>query len=327
MLTTLDLVEAVISHIDTNNRESVTIADDILPALNRGWRNATDIMARRNDDLLITTAIFDAADLQLDVEGNYYLVIPEDAYQQRVTQVECKNSTFPDWYTAELINAHESNRREDTSVRQRNLLINDTCYYYLGRKMVLNPKGVIDKVTAIRIRYIKRPLPLVLPQGTIQAIDIVNGNLTVDAIGDELSYSTAAAGNFINIINPLTGEVKSSHQILELNGGVQIRIRSIPTRTSHKSQTIVGTIPDSITLDDLICLSSGSCVPFIEEPATTLAIEQAVSDIKKKLGEADQGVLAQSVKNQEMKMEDAVMNNRPQRYRRKCSASWTQPRR
>lgn len=326
MLTTQDLVDAVISQIDQTNRESVTIDGDILPALNRGWRNATDIIARRNDDLLITTAIFEPAALKQDSEGNYYLAIPEDAYQQRVMQVECRTTTFPDWYPAELINAHESSKREDSQFRPRGLLATDVSYYQLGRKLVLNPSGIVSRLTGLRLRYIRRPLPLVLPQGTIQAFDIVGNTLTVDAIGDALSYSTADAGNFINIINPMTGEVKSSHQILELKGGVQIKLRTDPTRTSHKSQTITGAIPDTTAIDDLICLTAGSCVPFIEEPATTLAIEQAVSDMKKKLGEADQGVLAQSVKNQETKLEDAAMNNRPLRYRRKCSAPWTQRR-
>lgn len=326
MLTTKDLIDAVISMIDHTNREAVTLEGDILPALNRGWRNATDIMARRNEDLLLTTAVFTPAELQLDVEGNYFLAIPEDAYQQRVMQVEVRNSTFPDWYSAQLINAQESNKREDSTVRQRNIVVSDVSYYQLSRKLVLNPKGVISGLSGVRLRYVKRPLPLVLPQGQITAIDRVNNNLTVDAIGDSLSYSTADVGNFINIINPLTGEVKSSHQILELNGGVQIRLRTTPTRTTHKGQTIVGALPATVAIDDYVCVTSGSCVPFIEEPATTLAIEQAAAEIKKKLGEADQGSLAQAVKQQELKVED-MSNNRPQRYRRNCTASWTKARR
>jgi len=325
MLTTKDLVDAVISQIDHTNREAITIDTDILPALNRGWRNATDIIARRNEDLLLTTATFELADLQQDIEGNYFLAIPEDCYQQRVLQVEVRNSTLPDWYSSTFINAQESNRREDSTVRQRNIVITDVSHYQLGRKLVLNPKGVIAGISGLRLRYVKRPLPLVLPQGTITAIDLVNNNLTVDAIGDQLSYSTADAGNYINIINPRTGEVKSSHQILELNGGVQVRLRTAPTRTTHKGQTLAGAIPTTIEIDDYICITEGSCVPFIEEPATTLAIEQAVAEMKKKLGEADQGVMAQAVKNQEMKVED-MSNNKPVRYRRKCSASWTQRR-
>lgn len=322
MLTVQDLIDAVISRIDQNNRESVTVAKDILPAINRGWREATDVLARRNEEFLLTSVIIPSTDMQMDANGDYFLITPDDCYQQRVLGIDVKNNAFNDWFKMELLNAQEAYNREDSALRLLKPNITNSAYYQLGRKLMLLPSGTISSSQAFRMRYLRRPLPLVVPQGMITSIDVAEGILIVDAIGDDLTETINNVGNFINIIDSATGEIRSSHQILDTEGGVRLRIRSTPTRTTHSGQTITGVLPATIELDDYVCVSSGTCVPFIEEPATTLAIEYAVAEMDKKLGEPDQGQAAAQIKKCTESCED-LNHNRPIRKRRNLSAPWT----
>ena len=342
MITSQNMVDEVISRLDLRNRESVTIEGDILPALNRGWDDAISIVARRSEEFLLTQKVMAGLNpqpnptgfaygattqtgLQLDANGDYFFLYPPDCYQQRLLGVDVHNFARDFWYPVQLNNAQDSYKNELGNLR---VGIRRMQYYQLGRKLILLPREDCKYVTEIRIRYIKRPPPLALPQGKITSWDVTNGFLSVDALGPDISPVIGQTGNYFNIIDAHDGEIITTHQVMRIDGN-KVFIRPAPIRSEFHDYTVTGTLPDgsvpgiqALDYDDYICAAPYSCVPFIETPVTALAIEYAISEMQRKLGETDQNILNGNVKKREDRVNDLAVN-RPRSKRRKSSAPWT----
>ena len=315
MKTVQDLVDDITSRIDTNNRKSVDVDTDILPAISRAYGRVIDAVALRSEEFLTQYAVFDT--FLRDSDNNRYIIIPEDCLNLRVLGVEYKDNISDDWRGTELINQQEAYKYKEYSYTD---LRNYVQWYKMGRKLVIITDSTT--LTHVKIHYVQRPEQLVLPQGRITSFDEVNGQLVVDVAGPNLSYEVATHGNFINVINGSTGEVKATHQILALTGTTEVYIRETPTRTTYQRHTVLGTVQATTNIDDYICLAKGTCVIPFDEPVFSAIVEMAVNEIDAKLGEGDREVAKRTMRDFERRVEDLQVNT-PKRKRVQAKAPWT----
>ena len=326
LMTVQDLIDRVVSDIDDGNRHLLDPVKDILPALQQGWEDATDIIANRLDDLLQTYVVLPKSEMHIQKANSLgtqdeqrYLLTPEDCYQQRVTDLEWRAQTDDWWRPISLVNPNEAYQHELAVFLP--VVSYQIARYHVGRKIYLAPFQTADKATMFRMRYIRRPAPLVMPQGRISAWDVVSGTITVDAVGGGVSTLDDTDGNYISIIDGGTGLVTSTHRVLSKTVR-QVIIDPAPTRLYYRDRDVTGVLPDTINYDDYICIAPGSCVPMIEAPVTTFVIAYAVSKMGKKL-RLESASSTDAALTQFEKKVDGLAHNRPARFRVKMSAPWS----
>lgn len=270
LYTVEDIARSVRARIDEMNRDSVDTERDIVPALNRALEYATDIYARIYPDPYIA---YESLDL---VNGQAEYDIPDDVYEDRLVKVDVKVT--------------DNTYNEVQRVSYQNLALyeteskSNTPFYYaiIGRKIRLVPRplGGYD----LRLWFVKNPEQLVLPQGRITLVQPTGQYLVVDNVGSDLSTESDSLSNYINVINFRTGEIKATYQIASIDGS-RIYIRTSPSQTTSQGRDIATTLVDTpITRDDYICLSTGTCVPYLASPTTNFIIQFAIAEISRQLG-------------------------------------------
>jgi len=267
--TVQQLADSVRARIDELNRDSIDTERDILPALNRALEYSVDIYAKHYPDPFLAYTTLD-----LTTEQEYDL--PEDVYEDRIVKLEAKtsNSLFQEIQRISYrdLTAYESDAPTPAP------------YYYavVGRKLRLlpAPSGSYDA----RLWYIKYPEQLVLPQGRITVIGGNNQYVVVDNPGNDLSTEVDELNSFVNIINSRTGEVRATLQIASIDDG-RITFRSSPSRAEVFGKTVLTSLADvGAKRDDYICISSGTCVPYLASPTSNFLIQFSVAELSRQLG-------------------------------------------
>ena len=264
-----DLIDDVRQMLDEENEFTIDDERDILPALNRGQDYCANILARHYEPPLLT---FES----VDVDGTTDTFdLPENALEQRLEKIDV--SVNGNYYPVKRVSY-----RDMAEYESDNLKVQVPTYYaVIGDtfKLIPAPSGTYN----LRIWYLKDPLPLVKQQGRITLINVSSNYLIVDSAGSDLSTTTTSLSSYVNLVDGQSGRIKASMQVQSVDGN-RIKFKTTPDRTNVLNSTIVGEIPTTIEEDDYICLSSGSCVPFMKKPTANFMIQYAVSELKRKLG-------------------------------------------
>ena len=280
LITVDDLIQEVRSLLDEDNRISVTTEDDILPALNRGQNFAANILVRHYDSPLIKhTSI-------TPVSGIEEYTLPEDALEQRITQVEIKvNQSF---YELTRIDYGDVSFYETPS----QVAIPDY-YAVVENRIRIVPQA--NLTNNLRIWYAVEPPKLVAGQGRINVVNTTDNYVIVDSVGSDLTTEADQLNSYVNIVDAQTGRRKASYQIKSIQGN-RINFKTIPARTTVLNTTIDTSISSlninsdttrqsvSIEPDDYICSIKGSAVPFLKHPFSNYVVQYAIAEIRRKLG-------------------------------------------
>lgn len=268
-LTTRKLIEAIRSLIDEDNEAEIDDVLDLLPSLNRGLDDATDILVRKYPDALIKPL-----DVELSEGEGGLFPIPEDAYQERLEKVETN------------VNGYYS---EIKRIDYRDITLYDTPqstaspYYYavIGPeyKLVPSPSGI----SKLRIWYIPEPGPLVFEYGRITFINATNGTpyVRLTDIDDPAAISTdiKSLESFVNVVDGRSGRIKATLQVANIINS-QVLFSTNPDRTLVQGRKVASALPADIALDDYICPVDGTCIPPMRSPLTNFLIAYVTAEIK-----------------------------------------------
>lgn len=278
-LTTSQLISNVRGMLDEDNSSNIT-DESILQALNRAQDVAVNILARQYESPLLTSL-----PVQPD-PGQREFEIPEDALEERLEKLEVRIGNYyqeiPRVSYRDLHN-YDYNTATDTP----------RAYAVIGRNYEVLP--TTNGTYPFRIWYLKDPLPLVSEQGRIVGTGADGSSrdyITVDSIGSELTTSSTNLGNYVNLIDGSTGEVKATLQITAIDTSCdRVTFKATPDRTEVLGLTVVGSLPSTIEADDYICSVQGTCVPFFKKPNSNFIMQRATLDIRvNKLNESADGL-------------------------------------
>lgn len=271
MATTVDeLVQSVRDATDETNVTYLTDAQ-ILKALDRAQRNATNIISRKYPDLFTKP-------VDITTTGVYDYDIPPEAVGRRIVHVESYQGAiaYPMTRISEQqATAYRSNSQ--TSIPQ---------YYVMSKNTIqLLPKpsnGVV-----VKLYYMDRSQPLVQQQGRITDTDSVNNLITVDTLGSAMSTTITGFSSYINFIDYQTGAIKGTCQISAIDTTTnEITFKTTGlTRTSVLNLPVTTAIPTTLVPDDYICLVTGTCVPELDDVYCDFLLQYAVVDIRRRFGE------------------------------------------
>lgn len=316
------LVDSMISQVrdqtDESNTDDVTDAQ-ITKSLNRAQRHATNILARRFEEMMwdSTTVTTSGGVREYD--------IPVAALSGRVEMVEVETSTNVR-YKLQRISNHKSTNfvtSGQTSI--------PTHYTLKRNKFAVYPTP--NGGLTLYVHYNKRAEDLVIQLGRINSIDTDNNYVIVDAIipasssptvkGLTTTATNSDSGAYINIIDYNTGNVKRSLQVSALDTTTeQITFKSAGlTRATVLGHTISTTIGSEVAVDDYVCLVTGSCVPEVDEAYTDYVIQHAVVATKRRLGEPSSEDFAE-LKELEEELLKAWASREQSHRVRKGSKAW-----
>jgi hypothetical protein len=161
-VTTRGLLAQIRSLLDENNEAEISDSEDLMPALNRAFDDALDILARKYPDSIIASQVVPI------VPGQAMYDIPKDAYQERLEKVEAFVNGF---YT-------EIKRIAYNDITAYDVPSSGTPYYYavMGAQYKLAPPP--RNINGIRIWYIPERGPLVEEYGRVSSINTQLGNGT-----------------------------------------------------------------------------------------------------------------------------------------------------
>lgn len=290
-LTVSNLIADVRSLLDEANQASISDTEDILPALNRAQDVAANILAKHYESPLL------AYTLQYLVSGQREYDIPPDAFEQRLEKIEVQIQNG-------LFNPIKRQSYRDSTLLETTARTAFPLFYSeIGDKYRLYPSPTA--AYPLRVWYIKDPEPLVIEQGTISgpvSSGVLNtsGNyVTVANLGNQLTLDSSLFSSYVNFIDGNTGRIKGTCQVLKISGA-QVFFKPVPDRTSVLGQTVSGTLPSDLALDDFICTVDGNCISVLKKPFANFLIQMAVSELlNTKLGITSE--MAEKVR-QEMQM-------------------------
>lgn len=312
-ITVTDLISEVREMTNEENKTSVSDETDILPALNRAQNYAVDILARYYKEPLLTRAAI------ATVAGQTEYDIPADALEQRLLKVEVnQNGVFTE--VPDL-------GYQDAGFYERPNIVTSVPAYYtiLGNKFQVYPAST--GTFQLRVWYLRDVLPLVPVEGRVNILNAASNYLIVDAVGADLSTSSDDLASFVNIVDGSDGTLKGTLQIQSIDSTNKITFKSVPTRTTVLDLTIDTDLANLasgkiVAVDDYICLSSGSCVPFLKKPLANFLIQYAVAEITRKLG-GEAGLEEQVLAKFEKQVEKSWVQ-RPSTFKvRRTSRNWS----
>ncbi len=296
IITTDDLISEVRSMLDEDNRESVTDAEDILPALNRAQNYAANILSRHYESPLLVKKDVTTVNSQMEYD------IPEDAFEQRIEKLEVRiNNIFYEMRRIDYRDISLFENKSSTSIP----------YYYviIGTRYRIIPAS--NSIYPLRIWYLKDPLPLVASQGRINVVNTSSNYVIVDNVGSDVTTEADQLNSYLSIIDAQTGNRKATFQVKNVNGNrinfktspARSTVLNIPIDTDMSSLYLNDNSTEprrnegpTITIepDDYVCVIKGSCVPFFKKPFSNFLVQYAIAEIRRKLGgpaELEQRVL------------------------------------
>jgi hypothetical protein len=262
--TAKDMIAEIRSMLDEQNESSLDDKVDILPSLNRGYDYAIRVLSSH-----YVAPLLSFSEVTTDGSAQEY-DIPRDAFEDRLLKVEVNN---------------RGNYAEVMRLDYKDLTFYDVPtktgvpYYYtiVGRKYRLAPPP--NGTYPLRVWYAKHPGPIVEEQG---AVTVIGSNYVIlDEVGEDLSTSGTSA--YVNIIDSETGDIRCTMQIQSIVGS-KVTFKSVPDRTIVYNRTVVGTLPATISKDDLICSAEGSSIPLMRSTVTNFLVQFSVAEMTRKLG-------------------------------------------
>jgi hypothetical protein len=297
--------------IDEANEAEISDTEDILPSLNRGLDDATDLLARKYPDPIIQPL-----DLSLSEGVNGLFDIPEDAFQERLEKVEARQNGY---YT-------EVQRIDYRDITQFDYpATSGTPYYYaiIGSQFRLIPNpGSID---AIRIWYIPEVGPLVPEYGRItyinRSVSPQYVNITDVEDLDLVTTDITSLEAFVNIVDGRTGKIKATMQVNRVASNT-IRFTSSPQLTNVDGRTVVGSIPASVQEGDYLCPVVGTCIPPMRSPLTNFLIAYCSAEIKALKLDGDPGMVNKMLDKFEQRIERTWVGREQTARVSKVSRNW-----
>ena len=306
-ITTRSIIAQIRSLLDENNEAEISDDIDILPALNRGYDDAMDIVARKYPDSMIQPLMVTV------VPGQALYDIPEDAFQQRLEKVEAYVNGF---YT-------EIKRIAYNDITAYDVPSSGTPYYYavMGTqyKLAPPPRGI----NGIRIWYIPEQGPLVQEYGRISSVNTGENYVVVTDVTDPTQVSNGIDNlrSFVNVVDNRTGQIKATLQIQSITNS-KLTFKTAPTRTEVQGRTVIGAIPATVTRDDYICPVDGTCIPFMRSPLTNFLITYTVADIKAIKLDGDPQVVIKMLDKFEQRVERTWIRREQELRVGKASRIW-----
>lgn len=261
-----DMISEVRSLIDEVNEANLDDNIDIIPSLNRGYDYALRILSSHYVAPLLVSETVTLTGGVTEYD------IPRNAFEERLLKVEVYNNR---------------NYAEVTRLDYKDLTYYDVPtstnvpYYYtvIGSKYRLSPPPTATY--PLRIWYAKHPGPLVPEQGNITVINTASNYVLVDEVGQGISATFPL--NYVNIVDGETGIIKATLQIQSILG-TKITFKTTPDRTTFAGRTVVGAIPSTVALSDIICSAEGSPIPLIRGTVTNFLVQFSVAEMTRKLG-------------------------------------------
>lgn len=305
-----DLIEQVRSQLDESNPETVSDAQ-ILQALNRGQRKATNIVSRKFDSLFVVPD-----QTTTTVNGQREYDIPAAAFGRRIEMIEIVENSEISWQIHRI-------RVQQTSQFNTASTVTRPYYYALQKnKFLLYPTPSGGRT--IRIWYAQAPEDLVVPQGRLTSVNTGSNYVVVDEIGSALSTATTGFASYANIVDSVTGEVKATLQISALDedtGQITFKTAGL-TRTTVLNKTVGTSIPTDVAADDYVCLVTGTAVPELPAAYVDYLIQYGVVEIRRRLGEQTQEEFAQ-LKELEIEIQKMWVGREISNRVRKASHQWS----
>ena len=312
-----ELVQSVREQVVEANNTRVSTSQ-ILRAINRGYDDALDMLAKQYPDPLISF-------FEVCPDENGQIDIPEDAFQDRVESVEYYTRGSGDYRS----------RIRETDDLSAHGVYNDisggypSLYSIIGRKIQLAPVNV-QKVL-IRVWYVKAPLPLVLEQGRIQRVVTEEGGqeyIIIDDLNTEETETpintTSTYGKYFNIVDSATGKIKCTLQARQLkDGNKRIDIEADPTRTSVFNLEVKNAIPSTIEPDDVISSVNGLGVLFFSRPLANYLIQYAVNEVQRMLGVSNLSFEESKLRDLRKKVQEAWKKRPGAKYKRAHGKIWS----
>lgn len=275
MRTTKSLIEEVRDILDEDNEANVSDTKSILPALNRAYDKALNIISRHYVDALAQKRMVTTE--TRDEDGLWD--IPADAFEDRLLKAEVK--------VGEIY--HELKRVNYTDVTELETpgVVSAPYYYTIeGRKWRTLPKA--SGAYPFRIWIATLPGPLQMELGRVASFNDTAGFLLLEDLDmTELSTESASLKSYINVVDGATGTIRSTHQIAQILGN-RLTIRATPSRSTVYGRSVTGVLPLKLQRDDYICSAKGTVMPVLQHTVSTYLVEYAVLDMQRKLGEDPQ---------------------------------------
>jgi len=232
MISTLasELIESVRLGLDEFNVDSVDEAQ-ILKALNRARRVATNIVARKYEDAFLDYTMYTASAAEQEID------IPEACFAGRIERIEYMVGNRP------VPMARISFRKGATYESRQSSGAGAIAWCQVGEKI-----RVFNSLTAgqqLRIWYTRSPEVIVKEQGRVTGINVANNYIEVDAVGSDLTSESDDLNNYVNIVDAQTGRVKVTLQITTVVG-TRITFKSTPDRSTVLNKTISSAIPTTV---------------------------------------------------------------------------------
>lgn len=251
------------AYFDEANQSSIEDLRDIIPALNRGQDVASNILARCYQSPLLTYTT------QVLTTAQEY-PIPRTAFENRLEKVEVQIQNG-------LFNPVKRQNYRDATLLESTAHTSIPMFYSeIGDRYRLYPAPT--GAYPLRIWFLQDPLPLVLEQGTVTAVNLAQNYVVVDNIGGQLTTQNDETSSYVNFVDGTTGLIKGACQIQSLSNN-RITFKTTPNRTTVLDQPIAGTLPSNLAQDDLICTVDGCCISVLKKPFANYLIQMAVSEL------------------------------------------------
>ncbi len=263
VITTDQLIQEVRDQSDEHNERSPE-DDHIVRLLNRGQRIVGQVLARSYPDPLVKRDT-------LSIDSSGYNDIPSDCFEDRILSIEI---TIPG---STPVETRRRSYRDATRLATAASVAIPSEWDIEGRRIrwLQTPTGVYEG----RVWYVRKLLPLVKQQGKITTVGATY--VIVDTAGDDLSSSSDEVESYVNIVNRQTGEVRASFQISSISNGT-ITFRASALRSTVAGQTISGSASlatSGASVDDYVCIVTGTCVPYFADGISHYLVEYAVSEL------------------------------------------------
>lgn len=308
-----ELIEITRSQLDESNADDIT-DEQILQALNRGQRHASNIIARKFEALFLVPD-----ESTVTVGGQRDYDIPVAAYGRRIEMVEIVEGTGD----AELAWPVKRISFRQTTMYNTTSTVTRPYYYALTKNNIkLYPTPSSDRV--VRIWYFAAPEPLMVPQGRITNVNTGSNYIIVDELGEDIATTVEGFSSYVNVVDFNTGAVKCTLQIASIDTtSNQITFKSSGlTRSTVLNKSVTTAIPSDVSPDDYICIVTGTCVPELPEAYTDYLIQYAVLELRRRLGEPTEEEFAQ-LKQIEEELQKMWVGRESSNRVRKSSSHWS----
>ena len=277
--TVKDLIQQVRDVTDEDNVEDISDAF-IIRMLNRAQQDLVSEITRKYNPQFMNEVVLTAKDFTADSSGVARVADLSKHAQSVAFKINSVDSRIGDAWTPVRQVPFSHTLSLDTQTGTSLPVI----YSTQGNRLYVYPN--VDTLVQLRIRYQMRPPKLTNIIGRVESWDTASSTITLDDASGLQGTSIENLSNFVNIIDPSTGQIKATFQTSDPGTSDTIKI-VISTRGSVFGRGITNTPLDDISQDDLICSAEGTCVPYLVSDLTNYHVEIASFHVKRALGTVD----------------------------------------